>query len=333
MTHQTEVTVLRELLASDDALVSGARLAKLLGISRVAVWMQLQKLAKQGFAFEAVRTRGYRMTAHPVELHAGLICAHLSRRARLPRVLCLDRTDSTNSEAERRLAAGESVPLVILAREQTQGRGRRGRPWHSRHRGNLYATFVFRPELEPARLQDFTLWMGLSLCELLGNTAKRPPGLKWPNDLHFDGRKVGGLLTEARVDADQVRDLVFGVGLNVNGRADELPPDLHRSATSLAEVGGAPLDLNRFAAALIGRVTAAYHRFLDGSYREDFVALWERYDVLRDRPVTVVQGLRTVRGHAAGIDAEGSLLVRLASGATERFRAGEVTLAGAGGPA
>ena len=331
----TEVTILRELLAPDAATVSGTRLAKQLGISRVAVWMQLQKLTRQGFVFAARRSRGYRLVKTPVTLHAGLVQAYLSGRlgsvlnpSKGPaQLICLDTVDSTNSEAERLLASGAAVPLVILAGAQTAGRGRRGRVWHSPPAGNLYSTFVFRPRLEPARLQDFTLWMGLNICELVSNFAKIEPGLKWPNDLFVNGRKAGGMLTEARIDADQVRDLVFGLGLNLNGRAAALPRDLQKTATSLADATGAPLDLNRFAAALIGRVLSAYDQFIEGAHRDKFADLWKRYDVLRGRPVSVTQGTRTVAGTATGIDNEGSLIVRLNSGRSERFRAGEVTLA------
>jgi len=323
---QTELTILRELLGSETVPVSGARIARQLGISRVAVWLQLQKLTKQGFAFEAARSRGYRLVRTPAQLHPGLVAAYLSGRPRPPHLVCLESVDSTNSEAERQLVAGCPVPLVILAREQTAGRGRRGRAWHSPATGNLYCTFVFRPRLEPARLQDFTLWMGLNVCELITNFCKVDPGLKWPNDLLLGGRKAGGMLTEARVDADQIHDLVFGLGLNLNGRAADLPRDLQATATTLAAVTGAPVNLNRFAAALIGRVLGAYRQFVDGDYRDKFAELWKRYDVLRGRPVSVVQGTRTVAGTVTGIDDEGSLIVRLASGRTERFRAGEVTM-------
>ncbi|MDP2138233.1 MAG: biotin--[acetyl-CoA-carboxylase] ligase [Candidatus Didemnitutus sp.] len=320
-----DVIILRELLAPGPEPVSGTRLAKLLGISRVAVWAHLQKLVTQGFVFEAIHARGYRLTKTPATLHAALIRAHLARQ-RVPNFVCLESVDSTNSEAERRLAAGEAVPLIILARAQTQGRGRRGRIWHSAANGNLYSTFVFRPQLEPARLQDFTLWMGLNVCELVANFCKLQPGLKWPNDLLIDGRKAGGMLTEARVDADHVRDLIFGLGLNVNSRSADLPPDLRRTATSLADATGAPVDLNRFAAALIGRIAGAYAQFVNGTYQEKFKPWWEHYDILRGKAVTLLQGTRMVHGVASGIDAEGSLLIKTGPGTEERFRAGEVTL-------
>ncbi len=329
----TEVTILRELLACDSGYVSGNHLAQLLGLSRVAVWMQLQKLTRQGFVFEAARSRGYRLTQTPPQLHHALIQAHLVGRTRQVNFLTLDKVDSTNSEAERHLAAGARPPLVILAREQTHGRGRRGRTWHSPLAGNLYSTFVFRPKLEPARLQDFTLWMGLNICELVANFCKLEPGLKWPNDLLIHGRKAGGMLTEARIDADEVRDLVFGLGLNLNARTADLPRELHRSAISLAEAAGTPVEVNRFAAALITRVLAAYGQFVERDYRDRFAALWQRFDVLRGQTVSVTQGDRTVTGTATGIDDEGSLIVRTGPARTERFRAGEVTLSRAASPA
>ncbi len=322
---EPDILLLRALLAAGSDNVPGPKLARQLGVSRTAVRTHLRRLARQGFVITSTR-RGYRLDGPPAEFHPTLILAHLRGRLRPAQFVCLPTVDSTNSEAERLLAAGAPVPLVILARAQTQGRGRHGRSWHSPAGGNLYSTFVFRPRLDPAHLQGFTLWMGLNICELVANFCQLQPGLKWPNDLFIGGRKAGGMLTEARVDADQIRDLVFGLGINVNGRAAALPRELQRTATSLSEVAGAPLDLNRFAAALIGRLLSAYAEFIDGSYRARFADYWTRYDVLRGRPVIVVQGTRTITGAAIGIDAEGSLLVRLATGRMERFRAGEVTL-------
>lgn len=320
-----DVTLLRELLARRDQPTSTARIARALGRSSRSVSNDLKRLATEGFEFATEARRGTRLIALPSHAHAALILAHLGR-SKLRQLVCLETTDSTNSEAERRLAAGDATPLVIIARRQTHGRGRRGRIWQSTQAGNLYITFAFRPHATSARLQDFTLWLGVSLCELVEKFCRLSPGLKWPNDLHLGGRKAGGMLTEARIDSDQVRDLVFGLGLNINGQSDDLPPEVRRLATSLAEAKGEPIDFNKFTAALIGRILLACQQFEDGSYRARFRTLWERYDLLRDRPVSVIQGTRTVLGTATGIDEEGSLLVQTDSGRVERFRAGEVTL-------
>lgn len=321
-----EHVILRELLARQPNWVSGSVLALKLGVSRVAVWQHMEKLRAAGFAFEAQRSRGYRIAEWPATIYAPLIETYLKSRPRHFSLLILDQVDSTNDEAARQLAAGRPVPFAVLARRQTRGRGRLGRSWHSESTGNLYASFSFRPRVEPERMQTFTLWMGLNICELLANFAGVAPGIKWPNDILFDGRKAGGMLTEARVDADQIRDLVFGLGLNVNPPRGGWPADLGRRAIALADVTGSNLDLNRLAAALIGRVLLAYQTFAEGEHLKTFADLWHRYDLLRGKQVTLIEGGRRHTGVVNGLDDEGALLLRDGHGKVQRFRAGEVTM-------
>lgn len=321
-----EPTVIRALLARQTGWVSGGDLAKKLGVSRVAVWHYIEKLRAAGFGIETRRSSGYRLVSPPPDAYAGLIEAQLKIRPRDFSLTVLDETDSTNDEAARQLAAGRVAPFAIIARRQTKARGRLGRPWHAPANGNLYISFAFRPLLAPTRMTPFTLWMGLNLCELIANATALKPGLKWPNDLILDGRKAGGILTEARVDADQIRDLVFGLGLNLNSPASAWPTDLGLRAVSLAELTGASLDFNRLTTAVIGRVLLAYQRFVDGDYAETFAALWHRYDVLRGRTVTVLEGTRRHPGTVLGVDDEGALLLKTSRGRTHRFPAGEVTL-------
>ncbi len=321
-----EHVILRELLARDSDWVSGSALARKLGVSRVAVWQHMEKMRAAGFEFEAQRARGYRISQRPPTLYGPLVETQLKVRPRGFSLLVLDEIDSTNDEAARQLSAGRPTPFAVLARRQTRGRGRFGRVWHSDSATNLYASFAFRPRVEPERMQTFTLWMGVNLCELLANFAQLSPGIKWPNDILFGGRKAGGMLTEARVDADQIRDLVFGLGLNVNAPAAGWPADLARRAVALSEVTGAPLDLNRLAAALVGRVLLAYQNFTDGVDPGAFADLWHRYDLLRGQAVTLLEGGRRHSGTVAGLDDEGALLLRDAHGRVSRYRAGEVTL-------
>lgn len=323
-----EVVILRALLEAGDSFVSGAGLARQLGMSRVAVWQHMEKLRGQGFTFEAVRAKGYRLTQPPALLDATLLAAILP--APLAHSLHLevhDALDSTNDEAARQLAAGRPAPFALFARRQLEGRGRLGRRWLSEPNGNLYLSLGFRPAVAPARMPVFTLWIGANLCELIARFCQAAPELKWPNDLQFSGRKVGGILTEARVDADRIRDLVLGIGLNLTTPAGGWPAELRARATALAEHTNRPLDPNRFAAALLGRVLDAYQRFADGSYRENFADLWNRHDALHHRAVTLTQGTRVITGTARGVDDEGCLLVRTGAGRVERFHAGEVTLA------
>jgi BirA family transcriptional regulator, biotin operon repressor / biotin---[acetyl-CoA-carboxylase] ligase len=321
-----EHLILRELLAHDPDWVSGSAIAEKLGVSRVAVWQHMEKLRAAGFRFDAQRARGYRIAERPATLHVPFIETQLKVRPRNFSLVVLDEIDSTNDEAARQLTAGRATPFAVLARRQTRGRGRFGRVWHSDSPVNLYASFAFRPSVAPDRMQTFTLWMGLNVCELLANFAGVTPGIKWPNDIVFDGRKAGGMLTEARVDADQIRDLVFGLGLNVNTPASRWPAEIARRAVSLQDITGTPLDLNRLAAALIGRVLLAYETFATGDHLKTFADLWHKYDQLRGKAVTLLEGGRRHHGTVAGLDDEGALLLRDGQGHVNRFRAGEVTM-------
>jgi BirA family biotin operon repressor/biotin-[acetyl-CoA-carboxylase] ligase len=322
----TETLILRELLAAEPGWVSGGAIATKLGISRVSVWHQMEKLRAQGFEFDAQPSRGYRLSRKPQGLHTALVEAQLKVHRRDFGFSVLDEVDSTNDECARQLASGQAAPFAVFAKRQTRGRGRFGRVWHSEANGNLYSSFAFRPLIAPERMQTFTLWMGVTICELVGKFVPVTPGLKWPNDLVFDGRKAGGMLTEARVDADQIRDLVFGLGLNVNSPRDAWPADLGKRAISLSELAGAPVDLNRLTAALIGRVLLAYESFILGEHVGQFATLWNKYDVLRGRTIALTGVGRRKRGKVLGIDDSGSLLLRDERGRTRGFRAGEVTV-------
>jgi len=316
-------SILRAFLDAEGEAVSGDRLARELGVSRVAVWARLARLRREGFRFTASPRKGYRLTATPRSLHTALIDAHLRRlRVHLPCEV-LPEVDSTNSEAERRLAEGAEAPFAVVALRQTAGRGRLGRRWHSEQTGNLYLSLAFRPFIETARLSPFTLWMGLALCAHLESRHGIHLGLKWPNDLlDSRGRKVAGMLTEARVDADRVRDLVFGLGLNIGER----PEELRGLASSLREAGGAALDPSEVAAGVIGALSAAWDAFEDGSFRRGFLRLHARHDCLAGKRVRVTLRGKPLSGVAEGVDESGALLLRLANGKRTAVSSGEVTL-------
>ena len=320
-------SILLAFLEADGEPVSGDRLAKELGVSRVAIWSRLERLRASGYVFAASTRKGYALRSVPRHLDPALLDAHLRLLKVSPKVEFLAEVDSTNSEAERRLAVGQEAPFAVFARTQKAGRGRLGRKWHSAPSGNLYLSLAFRPFIPPDRLKPFTLWMGLALCAHVEKSLGLKLGLKWPNDLQSpDGRKVAGMLTEARLDADSVRELVFGVGLNLTGAPKDFPADLRATAGSLEAALGAPLDLNREAAGVIAALFRAWEQFEEGTWSRSFRKLWSHHDVLAGKSVRV--GLRgdPVAGVVDGIDDEGSLILRTGGGRRSVVSSGEVTL-------
>jgi len=310
-----------------DAFVSGSRLAERLGVSRPAIHAKLEKLKERGYAFEAVRNRGYRLTGHPEILEPALLRYHLDQLDCAIEPLYFPVIDSTNTEAERQQADGRPSPFAALSSCQTKGRGRLGRPWHSASADNLYLSVCFTPDIPPQQLQHFTLWAGIHICRQLQTLV--PGGelkVKWPNDLHCGGRKFAGMLTEARMDADRIRTIVFGIGVNVNGNPNDFPPELRSTATSLHAVGGSELPLNEVTAHLIAAVEQAYEGCIRGQTEERLVDAWPPLDALAGKPVTALRNGHEISGVAAGIDATGALLLQAPDGARATIRAGDVTL-------
>ncbi|GAB4167105.1 MAG: biotin--[acetyl-CoA-carboxylase] ligase [Rickettsiaceae bacterium] len=321
------IEILEILLKNMPSYVSGSVLAKTLKMSRVSIWKRMEKLQKQGILFHAVKNRGYRISEVPKSIHPDFLSAHIRLKKRQCPLFFYEEIDSTNLEAQRKLADGCSAPSLVIAKKQSAGRGRLGRQWAASDEGNLYMTFACRPNQAPERMQLFTLWGAVSICSFLNELH---PGfkIKWPNDIIFEGKKLSGILTEAQIEADQMSSLVFGLGLNVNSDSKLWPEVVRNRATCLAEVAGKTFDINSLASSIIVLIFDAYESFIKNDFKDKFHTLWKELDALFDQKVTVVQGeKKSWDGVAKGIDDTGSLVVALSDGSVQRFQAGDVTLA------
>lgn len=318
------LTILKALLKAKDGFVSGNTLAEQLGVSRVSVWGRMEQLRSQGFEFEAVRRKGYRITKKPDSLNPLLTYSYLDDLKDCPELVFLSTIDSTNDHASRLLANDYEAPFIVISNQQTLGRGRMGRTWHSPPSSNLYMSLGSRPYVRPDRMQLFTLWMGVYVARLLRTRLSLDIGVKWPNDLFVEGKKLGGMLTEARVDADTLRELVFGIGLNVNQTQRDLPNELKHSASSLRELTGREQDLNRIAALLIEAIYTGYQAFLAGNIRATFEDMWPDFDILKGQLIQAETRNGNIQGVAQGLDDRGSLILKLKQGRLTTLNSGEV---------
>jgi len=321
------LTILRALLDAPADFVSGSLLAEQLGMSRPAIHGKLEKLREQGFEVEAIRNKGYRIAKEPDVLHPDLI-RYYTEKTRSPMdVLYFPVIDSTNSEAERQLSHRRKSPFAIASSCQTKGRGRLGRDWHSATADNLYLSVAFEPNIPPQALQHFTLWAGIHICRALQSLVpKAPLKIKWPNDLHCDGRKFAGMLTEAKLDADSLRSIIFGIGLNVNSNPAKYPKELRKTATSLYAVGGEELPLDQVAAKVIAAIQTAFDTCILGSGSENLVEAWKPLSSLSGKVVTAIMNNLEITGTASGIDETGALILIAEDGTVQKVRAGDVTL-------
>ena len=236
----------------------------------------------------------------------------------------IDRCGSTNDEAAAWAREGAPEGAVVMADEQTSGRGRLGRSWHSPAGENLYLSLILRPKIDPQRAPPLTLVAAVALAEAVEECGGDVE-LKWPNDLLLGGLKVAGILTEMATSGRGIEHVVIGIGLNFYER--EFPAELAGKATSLALATGLlrrPMYRTTFAAGLLGRLEPWYLRFLEGGPAE-VVTAWSRRARLFGTRVEVQTGREPVRGVAERLDDDGALLVRTDAGQLARVVAGELS--------
>jgi len=317
-----ELQVILGLLADGD-YHSGKVLGELLGVSRTAVWKHLQKLEAYGLPLESVKGKGYRLLGGLELLDAGRITASLSAEARagLAELELCESLDSTNRLAMTRAQSGGAHGYVCLAEHQTDGRGRRGRQWASPYGQSVYLSAVAEFDGGAAVLEGLSLAVGVALVRALKRAGAGGVGLKWPNDVLADGRKLAGILLEMSGDVAGVCQVVVGVGLNVSvaaGVADidqpwvdvaELVPDVSRN------------DLVGFILDELLPLLMNYQRLGFAAYRDE----WEALHVHQGCEVELSTVALLTQGVALGVTSTGALRVDV-DGSEQIFNGGEVSL-------
>ncbi len=231
---------------------------------------------------------------------------------------------STNDRALELAAAGESEGALVLAEEQTSGRGRRDRSWTSAARLGIYASLILRPGIEAARAPLFTFMAAVAIAEALRASAGLDARIKWPNDVLVGRRKIAGVLGELRGSEPRMRELVVGMGVNVNHSEADLPRDLRPRATSARIETGRPADRAPLLAAMLEGFERRYTRLL----RQGTVDLLREWDSLSAVPhghrVVVDGPAGRSEGTVAGVDDDGALLLVGAGSEPLRIPFGEI---------
>jgi BirA family transcriptional regulator, biotin operon repressor / biotin---[acetyl-CoA-carboxylase] ligase len=314
---------------ADGRTHSGEELARTFGISRAAIWKQVGKLADWGLTVEAAPGSGYRLPRRLDLLAADSVRAalHPAVAARLAKVEVFTELASTNRHL---LATPPPVGAlnVCIAEYQTAGRGRRGRSWTVPLGGGICLSAGWQFAGLPADLAALTLAVGVVVRRVLQRVAGLEIALKWPNDLVFDERKLGGILLELAAEGHGGAHVVAGIGLNVALPSKLLPSlsDWPRGAIDLkTALGREPPPRAALAGALVGELAelfAGYPQQGFAAYRTE----WCAADYLRGRSVRLDDAARPFSGTAVGIDADGALLVETASGQRRRVVAGDVSV-------
>ncbi len=315
--------ILKMLQENPDGYVSGARISEQLGVSRTAVWKHIQALQREGIVIEAVTNRGYRILGAANVLHPAFIEPMLHTKWLGREISHLASVPSTNQLARQLAAQGCKHGTVLLAEEQTAGRGRLGRGWTNVPGKDICMSMVLRPRLEAQHAPRYTLASALGVYQL-SKTFGASPFIKWPNDVLIDGKKICGILLEMDGDMDALKSVIVGIGLNIN--TDVFPAELEKTATSLSLSLGATLDRNLVLSTLLNLLEPLYDACENEDAYRCLLAEYTRCCGTIGQSITV-NGIReTLNGIAEGIDSVGRLLLRTPDETLHPLMAGDVTL-------
>jgi len=311
------------LLAENATIViSGARMARELGVSRSSIWRWVTRLRALGVKVKGRPATGYYLEAMADVLTPDLLKARLRGSLFGKRVLHFFRTDSTNRVAFDLGQGGEAEGAVVVAEEQTAGRGRAGRSWVSERAAGIYVTLLLRPKLAPVQAPLLTMMAGISARAAVEAVTGLNVDLKWPNDLMIGGRKIGGILTEMHAEPALVRFVIVGIGINVN--QEKFPAELGGVATSLRVESGRVHSRVEILVRLLREFEKDYLRLVREGSVSVVTTFQEVSSYARGKKVRVVTGAETFTGVTAGLTPEGLLRVERGGGEIVTVVAGDV---------
>lgn len=313
--------ILDLLAARPGEYVSGEVISQQLKLTRAAVWKQIKALKDTGYEIEAQTKSGYRLLRSPVGLDEWAIERELTTGA-LGHPLCLfEEVDSTNELAKEQIRQGAGHGRVLVARRQSSGRGRLQRRWQSPD-GGVWMSVILKPDLPLAEAAKLTLAAGIAVTDAVRDVTGLEVGIKWPNDIVVEGKKLAGILGEVVGEWNSIQTIILGIGINANFLSFDLEGDL--PATTLQELLGYDTNLNLLTAGVLNRLEVELQR-LENKGLNSLTDRWLERAVGIGQEVIVIRGEQTYLGVMQGITASGALVLKLA-GEEMEFTAGEVRL-------
>lgn len=317
------------ILLADGEFHSGTELAVALGISRSAVWKQLHGLVEWGLEYSAVSGKGYRLDKSLELLEATKINEVVSEQAGalISSFEIHDQIDSTNRYLVERSQNNALSGSVCFAEYQTAGKGRRGRQWISPYGSNIYLSILWRFQQGPAAISGISLAIGVAVIRALKQHQINDIGLKWPNDIYSQGKKLGGILVEVSGETDGPCSAVIGLGLNLFVPETQAE-NITQAWTDLSKVTGKNrLFRNKLAGTLLNHLLPVIAEY-EGVGIKVYLDEWRSYDCLTGKSATLFIGQQKFEGIVQGIDDNGMLLIERPDGSLQTFASGEVSFNG-----
>jgi len=320
--------ILEELKASNGQVVSGEEISRKLGISRTAVWKHISKLRSEGYTIESQTNSGYKLVGSPDILSASELEPLLHTVFMGRNVIYLDSTDSTNTYAKKAAEEPFKEGTVIIADEQTAGRGRLGRHWVATKGKGIWMSIILKPDILPSDAPKLTIAAALAVVKALSSCCQLDTRVKWPNDIVSGGKKLCGILTEMSAEADEIKYVIVGIGINANMEVCDFGPEVSNTATSISIESGKTFSRKAVAASVLYEFEELYKAFVEEGSIRHFLDEYKRKSAVLGKEIRVISKKEEIIGRAVDISREGQLVVKLADGSVREIMSGEVSVRG-----
>ncbi len=313
--------ILSVLKQHPEEFISGEKLSEMFQVSRTAIWKHINTLRKEGYEIDSVTNKGYFLKTNPNRIDEDRL------RPLVSYFSYLEEADSTNHVCKRLWEEGKPDFSLVIAEEQTKGKGRMGREWIAPKGSGLFMSFLFRPDMMTEQVTFITLTTGLCVANAIQKITGLDTKIKWPNDVIINGKKVCGILAELSGELGRVDYVVVGIGININLKKEDLAEELKQKATSLLIERGEEVD----------RTSLAEQVILEMKQKMDFRKNFDKDAILKEyrekcvtlhKEVKVITPWESFFGKAVDIGENGNLVIEKADGTKREVMAGDVSVRG-----
>ncbi len=316
--------IINIILDNDKEFISGEEISKQLGISRSAVWKHIKSLKEEGYDIESINKKGYRLKEKPKDLLSSQNITHgLDTKFIGKNIIHFETIDSTNTYAKK-IASDKVDGTVIISEEQIKGRGRLGRIWDSKAYEGIWMSIILKPNILPYRAPFITIMAGSCIAKALNNLGV-DVGIKWPNDIILNGKKLCGILTELSAEIERVNYVVLGIGMNVKNL--NFPDEIENIATSLYKEGYeiSRVDIVR---EILYELEKYYTEYIVDGNSKNIIDLYKNYSVILNKKIYMIKNDEKELVECIDINSEGNLVIKKQDGTITEAISGEISIRG-----
>lgn len=319
--------ILKLLKDNKNQFISGQEISEQLKVSRTAVWKYINALKEEGYEIESVSRKGHMLLSAPNILSYEEISEYLNTQHIGREIFYFDSIDSTNVKAKELANNEKTHGVVVIAEEQTNGRGRLGRSWSSPNRKGIWMSIILKPQIEPQDAVKITQVVAAAVWKALVQIEVRTQ-IKWPNDIVLNGKKVCGILTEMNGELNRLNYLVVGIGINANANINEFPEEIRNTATSLKAETGHEIERKKLVALILNNFEELYNKLLEDRSIEEAMKICKENSALIGKDVRLIIRGEEKEAKAIDISEEGELIIQDKSGDISKIISGEVSVRG-----